>query len=211
MSLANRNLKELFRDPLAIGLGVAMPIGFLALFISIQKRLPLEMFTAPVLTPGITVFSFAFLMMFSGTMLVKDRYSAFLTRLLATPLKPVDYILAYILPFISIALLQIAACFGAGALLGFHLDIHVLTSLLILLPAALIFIGLGMLLGSLCTENQVPGFGSILITGTSLFSGAWMDLKAVGGIFAGIGYALPSRTPSTPPGPLSKAPGSAAS
>ncbi|MGE5598481.1 MAG: ABC transporter permease, partial [Bacteroidota bacterium] len=58
-------------------------------------------------------------------------------------------------------------------------------------PAALIFIGLGMLLGSLCTENQVPGFGSILITGTSLFSGAWMDLKAVGGIFAGIGYALP--------------------
>jgi ABC-2 type transport system permease protein len=52
-------------------------------------------------------------------------------------------------------------------------------------------IGIGMILGSLFTESQVAGVGSIMIIIISLFSGAWMDLKMVGGIFEKVGYALP--------------------
>lgn len=48
-----------------------------------------------------------------------------------------------------------------------------------------------MILGSLFTANQVAGFGSIVIVAISLFGGAWMDLKMVGGVFEAIGYALP--------------------
>ena len=61
----------------------------------------------------------------------------------------------------------------------------------IFLMVALFCICLGMILGSLFTVNQVSGIGSLLITIISIFSGAWMDLKLIGGVFETIGYALP--------------------
>lgn len=48
-----------------------------------------------------------------------------------------------------------------------------------------------MVLGSLCTVNQVSGIGSVLITIISLFCGAWTPLNIMGGIFKSVGYALP--------------------
>lgn len=43
----------------------------------------------------------------------------------------------------------------------------------------------------LLKEAQVGGVGSIVIVMISLFGGVWMDLKAVGGVFEAVGYALP--------------------
>ena len=191
LSLANRNMKEIYRDPVSISLGVAMPVILLMLFISIGKNTPIEMFTPKALTPGIIVFSFAFLMMFSAMLLSKDRQSAFLTRLLASPLKPTDYILAYSLPLLPIAILQIIVCFIVGIIFGVPLSLSILYSLVILIPVAFVFIGLGMILGSLLTENQISGAGTIIIIITSLLGGAWMNLKMVGGAFESIAYALP--------------------
>ena len=191
LSLANRNMKEIYRDPVSISLGVVMPAILLILFISIGKNAPIEMFTPKVLTPGIIVFSFAFLMMFSAMLLSKDRQSAFLTRLLASPLKSTDYILAYSLPLLPIAILQIIVCFIVGIIFGVPLSLGILYSLVILIPVAFVFIGLGMILGSLLTENQISGAGTIIIIMTSLLGGAWMDLKMVGGAFERIGYGLP--------------------
>jgi len=64
-------------------------------------------------------------------------------------------------------------------------------TLFTLIPMAIVCIGIGMILGSLCTENQVAVGGSILIVLISLFGGTWMDLKMVGGIFKTLGYSLP--------------------
>src|SRR5665647_3253488 len=136
LSLANRNMKEIYRDPVSISLGVAMPAILLILFISIGKNAPIEMFTPKALTPGIIVFSFAFLMMFSAMLLSKDRQSAFLTRLLASPLKSTDYILAYSLPLLPIAILQIIVCFIVGIIFGVPLSLSILYSLVILIPVA---------------------------------------------------------------------------
>jgi ABC-2 type transport system permease protein len=190
-ALADRNLKEIYRDPLSIGLGVIMPVVFLMLFISIGRNAPIEAFTPNALTPGIIVFSFAFLTMFSAILLSKDRQSEFLTRLLTTPLRPIDFILAYSIPFIPIAFLQIAVCFTVGILFGITLNFNVLVSLVVLIPMAFACIGIGMVIGSLCTENQVAGIGSMVIVVASLFGGAWMDLKMVGGVFNAVGYILP--------------------
>ncbi|MDY6827572.1 MAG: ABC transporter permease [Bacillota bacterium] len=66
-----------------------------------------------------------------------------------------------------------------------------LFSLAILTPVAVICIGIGMVLGSLFTENQVAAAGSIIIVVISLFSGAWMNLEMVGGVFEKVGYILP--------------------
>lgn len=118
IELAIRNIKEVYRDPLSISLGVAMPAVLIVLFASLGKKTVIDIFTENMLSPAITVFSFGFLTMFSAMLLAKDRQSALLARLLTTPLKSSDFILAYILPFIPIAILQITVCFATGALFG---------------------------------------------------------------------------------------------
>jgi ABC-2 type transport system permease protein len=191
LSLAGRNFKEIYRDPLTTSLGIGMPALLLFLFTSIGKNAPAEIFQIDMLTPAVIVFSFSFVIMFSATLLVKDRHSAFLTRLLAAPLRADEFIFAYMLPFIPFAMLQMLVCLIIGIILGLKLTGAILLSLLIMVPVALTCIGIGMILGSLFTENQVAGVGSIMIITISLFSGAWMDLKMVGGIFERVGYALP--------------------
>ncbi len=191
-SLVSRNIKEIYRDPVSIILGLLMPAMLLVLFVMIEKNVPLEIFSVNMLTPAITIFSFAFLIMFSAVLLSKDRQSAFLTRLLTTPLKPIDFILAYFLPFLPFALFQLVVCFVVGFILGATYNIlNILLSLIVFIPIAMACVGLGMILGTLFTENQISGIGSFLITVIDVFSGAWMDLNMVGGIFKGIGYSLP--------------------
>lgn len=191
ISLAKRNIKEILRDPVTLLLGVLMPVVLLSLFSSLQNLGGgIELFKPQMLTPGLIIFSFSFIIMFSGTLLGKDAKSAFLTRLLSTPLTPVDYCLAYLLPFIPVALIQIIACYTTGIILGMALT-NILLSLVIYLIMAIACISIGIILGSLLNLNQVSGIGSLLITAVSLFSGAWMDLKMIGGIFKTIGYSMP--------------------
>ena len=163
LSLASRNIKEVYRDPISISLGLAMPVVLLVLFTSIGKNAPIEIFTANMLTPAVIVFSFGFLTMFSAMLLTKDRGTAFLARLLTTPLSSTDFILAYILPFLPLAFLQITVGFIVGTLLGVIFNLSIILALAFLLPIAVACVGLGMILGSLFTENQVSGVGSMVI------------------------------------------------
>lgn len=188
--LALRNLKEVYRDKVTMLLGIVMPVGFLILFSSIQKGVQLDIFKPASLAPGIIVFCFAFLTMFCSILIAKDRQNAFLIRLYTTPLKAKDYILSYTLPFIPLAILQTIICFVIALFLGAEFT-NIFVASLILIITALIFIFLGVIFGSLFTMNQVSAVGSIFITIASLFSGAWMDLKMIGGVFDTFGYALP--------------------
>ncbi len=191
-ALALRNFKETFRNPLSLGLGAAMPCAFLWLFSALGKRAPLPIFEPQALTPALTVFSFGFLIMFVAVLVSKDRASGFFQRMLATPLNRADYTAAYLLPFLPVGALQIAACYGAGAALGSPAGLTgMAASLLSLMPALTLCIGLGLALGSLGTENQVAGFGSAGISAIGILSGAWFDLEAAGGVFAAAAGILP--------------------
>jgi ABC-2 type transport system permease protein len=189
-SLASRNMKEIYRDPVSTILGLVMPVALLILFSSIYTRSHLKMFSPQRLTPGIIVFCYAILIMFSATLLAKDRQSAFLVRLLTAPLKSSDFILAYMLPFIPLAIFQALVCFIIGAILGATF-VNVFGSLLVFLLVAIMCTSLGIILGSVFTVNQVSGVGSLFVTAIALFSGAWTPLKIMGGVFESIGYALP--------------------
>lgn len=192
--ITKRNAKEIWRDPINLVLGLAIPVFMLFLFTTINSspNVPdVEVFKVQNLTPGIVIFGFSFLMMFSGMLLAKDRKSAFLARLFSSPLKASDYICGYLVPFIPIAILQIIVCYLVAALLGLSITANLLISLLVLIPAALFAVSLGMIIGSLLNDGQVAGFGSVFITVTQLFSGAWMDLKMVGGVFEKVGNILP--------------------
>lgn len=190
LGLADRNLKEISRDPISMILGLLMPIFILFLFASINKRVPLEIFTPELLTPGVIVFGYSFFIMFAATLLAKDRQSAFLIRLYTTPLRPTDYILSYILPFFPLLFLQTVVCFVAGLLMGATFT-NLGAALVIFLLLGTTCISVGVLMGAVLTIGQVSAVGSLLITIISLLSGAWMDLKMVGGIFEQIGYYMP--------------------
>jgi ABC-2 type transport system permease protein len=191
-SLLKRNIMELWRDPMTIGMGVGMPVALQLLFALISQRAPVPIFSISMITPAIVVFGFAFLLMFSGPLIAKDRQSAFLVRLLSTPLSSLDFILAYVLALAPLAVLQVLASFGAGALMGYQPGLAIFTTLiLVYVPLAIACVGIGLTIGALCSEGQAQGLCAILINLIAFFCGAWIDLEMIGGAFAAIGYAMP--------------------
>jgi len=192
VELAVRNFKEMWRDPISMGLEIGIPAGFLVIFWALGRSLGDESFLIPtMLVPGIAVFGFTFLVMFSAVVLAHDRESALLSRLLSAPLKPRDFILSYSLPYIPVVILQMALCFGIGALLGLEILGNASLAFLILLVMGIGCVELGMILGLLFTANQVSGVGSAIITLVALLGGIWIDLGTIGGVFYSVGNVLP--------------------
>ena len=119
MELAKRNFKEMYRDPLSIGLAIGLPAGLLLILQTLSKFG--STWTPTYLAPGIVIFGFAMLTFSSGMILARDRESALLSRLLTAPLRANDFISAYSLPYIPVAIIQIVVVFGIGALLGLEI------------------------------------------------------------------------------------------
>lgn len=191
-AFAVRNTKEILRDPLTLAFGLGFPVVLLLLLTAIQRNIPVSMFELDQLTPGIAVFGLSFVSLFSATLISKDRTTSFLMRLFASPMRAADYILGYTLPLLPMALVQIALCYGTAMLLGLKFTPNILLAIVVALPAALLFIGLGLLCGSVFTDKQVGGICGALLTNVSAWlSGTWFDLNLVGGAFKAISYALP--------------------
>ena len=107
---AKRCLKEILRDPLNLVFGLGFPVAILLLLSAIQTNVPVELFAIESLAPGAAVFGLSFITLFSATLVAKDRESAFLQRLYATPLKGTDFILGYTLPLFPVAIAQAGIC-----------------------------------------------------------------------------------------------------
>jgi ABC-2 type transport system permease protein len=190
-ALANRNQKELLRDPLSIVFGLALPI-FLLYFVSVlQKSVPADVFKLENFAPSIAIFSFSFISLFSGMLLAKDRSSSFLTRLFASPLSSKDYILSYSLPLLFVALLQSIICLTAAVFMGLPVTSNLMLTVVMLIPISLLFIGIGLLFGALFTDKQVGGIFAVLVQVVALSSGMWFDLSMFGGAVQAISNALP--------------------
>lgn len=191
-SFGVRTAKEIVRDPLSLCFGIGFPVVLLLLLTAIQANVPVSLFELQNLTPGITVFGLAFMTLFSATLISKDRESAFLQRLYTTPLTAPDFILGYVLPILPMALLQGAVCYAAAAALGLKITLQAVAAVLFLLPAALFFVALGLLCGSVFSVKQVGGIcGALLTNLTAWLSGVWFDLNLVGGAFKKVAEALP--------------------
>ena len=125
-------------------------------------------------------------------MIAKDRTTSFLSRLLASPLTASDFILGYALPLLPIALLQGAICFVLSFLLDLPVNLNALLTLAVLIPAAVLFIGIGLLAGTIFNEKQVGAICGGLLTNISAWmSGTWFDLSLVGGGYKRTAYLLP--------------------
>ena len=192
LTFANRNTKEILRDPLTLFFGLGFPLVLILLLSAIQANIPVELFEIQHLTPGITVFGLAFMTLFSATIIAKDRGSSLLQRLYTTPLTPVDFILGYTFPILPIAVAQCVICYIAAIFLGLNVTINILYAVIFIIPVSILYIAMGLLFGSLLNDKQVGGICGALLTNLSAWlSGVWFDINLVGGIFKKIAYALP--------------------
>ena len=139
LNFAERNFKELIRDPLSLIFEIALPLFLL--FIFQQFNLPNELFKINNFTPGIIVFGFAFISLFSATLIAKDRTSSLLIRLGTSPMKPKDYIIGYVLSIIPIILIQEVLFFALAIALGLTFSINILFTLLISVVVSILATG----------------------------------------------------------------------
>ncbi len=189
---ASRTAKEIVRDPLNLVFGLGFPVVLLLLLSAIQSNIPVPLFEIEQLTPGITVFGFSFMTLFSATLISKDRGSSLLQRLYTTPLTAADFILGYTLPILPIAAAQCIVCYAVALALGLKFTVGILYALLFAVPIEIFYIALGLLCGSIFNDKQVGGICGALLTNLSAWlSGTWFDLNLVGGVFKKTAYALP--------------------
>ena len=191
-SFALRNAKEIIRDPLNLFFGLGFPVILLLLLSAIQANIPVSLFEIEHLAPGVAVFGLSFMSLFSAVIISKDRSSLFLQRLYTTPLSAADFILGYTLPILPIAVMQSIVCFIFAIILGLNVTVNLLLAILLIMPISLLYIGIGLLCGSVLNDKQVGGICGALLTNLSAWlSGIWFDLELVGGVFKKIAYALP--------------------
>ncbi|MBR3891470.1 MAG: ABC transporter permease [Bacilli bacterium] len=189
LNFAKRNFKELIRDPLSLIFEIMLPIFLL--FIFQQINIPGESYKLENFTPGIIVFGFSFITLFTATLVSKDRTSSLLIRLGTSPMKSRDYILGYIISLIPIIIIQDILFFVTAIMLGFSFSINIIYTILISLIVSIMFISLGILIGSLVSEKATGGIGSIVVQLVCFTSGMYFSKDLIGNGFAKVCEVLP--------------------
>ena len=192
LTFSKRCAKEIMRDPVNLAFGLGFPLVLLLLLSAMQANIPVELFAIESLAPGVAVFGLSFMTLFSATLVAKDRESSFLQRLYTTPLKPHEFILGYMLPVIPISVGQSAICYIAALAFGLPISGYILLAMLVTVPISVLYISLGLLVGSLAGVKAVGGICGGLFTNLSAWlSGVWFDLSLVGGVFEKLANLLP--------------------
>ncbi len=187
--LAKRNLKEVVRDPLSLGIAVGLPL-LLLLTLQALGSDDTPFLTPTLLTPGIILFGFVMVMFSSAMILSRDRETAFLARLLTAPLRSRDFVSGYSLPYVLLAAVQAIVLLLVGAMLGLEVDGSLALVMSILMLMAIFYVAIGMILGATLTVTQTSGAYAVVLMLT-IFGGAWFDLDEIGGAFLTVGNFLP--------------------
>lgn len=193
---AGRNSKEVLRDPINLFFGLGFPLILLMLLSAINANIPPEagntMFAIQNLAPGLAMFGTAFMALFAGMLLSKDRDHSFLMRLFTSPMKSNNFILGYTMPLLFVSAAQVTITLLVSALFGLELSIGLFPAILVATLNSLLFIGIGLLLGSILNEKAVSGIcGALLINLSGWFSGIFIPLDLVGGAFKKAAEIMP--------------------
>ncbi|MBQ9297937.1 MAG: ABC transporter permease [Clostridia bacterium] len=189
INFAKRNYKEIIRDPLSIIFSVLLPL--VLLFIFKQINIPNESYELHNFTPGIVVFGFSFITLFTAMLVSKDRTSSLLIRLGISPMKPIEYILGYMLSIIPLILIQNVLFFILAIVLGLSFSINIIWAILISIVVAILFIAIGIIIGSLFSEKASSGISSIVVQLVCFTSGMYFPRELLGDGFSKICEYLP--------------------
>lgn len=189
LNFAKRNFKEIIRDPLSIIFSVLLPL--ILLFVFKQINIPSESYELQNFTPGIVVFGFSFISLFTAMLISKDRTTSLLIRLGISPMKPIEYILGYMLSIIPIIIIQNTLFFILAIILGLSFSINIIWAILISIVIAILFIAIGIIIGSLFSEKASSGISSIIVQIVCFTSGMYFPRELLGDVFSKICEFLP--------------------
>jgi ABC-2 type transport system permease protein len=129
-----------------------------------------------------------------ASILVLERKSGALRRLLTTDISRVEIILGHYLAMVVIILAQFVILIAFGQLaLGVDYMRAPLATLLVMVGTALWTASLGLLIGTLAkTEDQIIIFSLIPMFVLAGMGGAWVPLEFTGDTFQAIGHLLPT-------------------
>ncbi len=188
LELAKRNAKVMYRDPLSLAVNAGLPV---VLLLVLQALEDVDAFFAPSsLAPGIVLFGFAMLTMTSAMSLAQDRETSLFARLLTTPLRANDFVLAYSAPYLVVAAVQAIAVFAVAGALGMEFEGNPVWVVVTLLAMAVLYVGIGMLIGATVPYKAVTGPWMVVLLLT-IFGGAWVNLDDIGGAFETVASVFP--------------------
>lgn len=197
---AKRTIKEILRDPLSYIFCLGFPIVMLIIMSIVNNSIPKEaavtVFELEKLAPGVAFFGLTFVMLFISIQVSKDRSTALIMRLHASPMKSSDFILGYTMSVMLLAVIQLVITYAAslvvGAFMGERLPVTGIgLSIISLIPSVIMFIAIGMIFGTLVNEKAAPGLCSIIISVVGMIGGIWMDVDGLKGTILSVSKALP--------------------
>ncbi|MBA7714773.1 Linearmycin resistance permease protein LnrN [subsurface metagenome] len=142
--------------------------------------------------PGIIVFGLLILIPTSARIMVRDKEKGFLSRLLTTPARPVDFISGYSLCLVAVAIVQIIIFILAGWLFGMDIVGSLWLAFLIFFLTGLSSIGIGMFVASLSkSENQAEPLCWLFAMPLAMLSGVWFSIEMLPPYLRAIAYAFP--------------------
>lgn len=145
-------------------------------------------------SPGILVQFAIFGLVTSGQILVQERKSRTLQRMMTTALHPWQIIAGHLLAMFAIVFIQviILVVFGQIAL-GVNYAHQPLAVLLITIALGLWIAAMGLFIGILAKDDsQVVLFSLMAMFIFSALGGTWFPLEASSGLFSAVGKLMPS-------------------
>ncbi len=147
---------------------------------------------ADFMGPGIIVFGILILIPTSARIMVRDKEKGFLSRLLTTPTRPVDFISGYSLCLVAIAIIQIIIFMVGVWSLGMAIVGSLWLAFLIFLLTGLCSIGIGMVVASLSkSENQAEPLCWLFSMPLAMLSGCWFSIELLPSYLRTVAYAFP--------------------
>lgn len=178
-ALMGRDVKEILRDPLSLAFNFALPEAIMVIFY-FAFHTKTSQFEMKYLCPSIIVFAQAFLTLFIGLLISADRDGAYIKRLYLSGARAGEFISGYALSTYPLAIMQAALIILTGVLIEPELfSAYVFVCVAFSFLTATLFIGFGLLFGSLVGVKSVGGAASIVITGQSVLSGMWFPVDGL--------------------------------
>lgn len=145
-------------------------------------------------SPGIIVQFAIFGLVTSAQILVSERKTRTLQRLMTTAMRPWEMVAGHLLAMFALTFLQTAllVVFGQFAL-GVDYLREPLGTLLVSVALGLWVASMGLLIGTLAKgDDQVILYSMVAMFLFSALGGTWFPLESAGGAFASIGRLMPS-------------------
>lgn len=193
-ALTKRNLKEMVRNPFTSALCILLPLIMLVAMSIIFANLEFvpENFQISSYAAGICVFGYNFTSLYVALQIASDKSTSFIKRICIAPVKRTTYLLSYLLSGLLLSMIQTVLFFLIALAFGFPFNLNFLLSIIYLIPSAIFYIGLGILVGVICSnEKQTGPVSSVFISAVGILGGIFMPLNTFSGGFATFVNILP--------------------